>query len=188
MRSRDPHLCGPFQDLEGTPRSFMPLGFCKCGKMTICWFLFLKRGSLNYKSFRSHKTASILVLVQFRVGKVDVRRGGPCAWHRCVREQNNNDNNNDGDDHNTQFRSTVAWMLGLPGCFLVSHALSSLFMEPKSGPGNPGLLRLYLCGPLYCIASLVLAGSPLEGSWTDSLQEDEEHPASHGMWAGGQEL
>lgn len=29
------------------------------------------RGSLNYKSFGAHETASILVLVQFSVGKVE---------------------------------------------------------------------------------------------------------------------
>ena len=47
------------------------------------------RGPLNDKSFRSHKNASALVLIQFRVGKVEAKTHGlpvygVWAWHSCV--------------------------------------------------------------------------------------------------------
>lgn len=37
----------------------------------------------------------------------------------------------------------VSWTLELPGYLLISYALSCLLKEPKSGSGNPELLRIY---------------------------------------------
>lgn len=59
-------------------------------------------------------------------------------------------------------------------------------MEPKS-VWQPTATENLPVWPLDCIGVFVLAGNLLEGSWTDSLQEDKEHPSSYGTWAGGQE-
>lgn len=82
----------------------------------------------------------------------------------------------------------VSWILEFPGRFLISYALSYLPVERKSGSGKPEPLRMYPCGLFTTQHPRSLAGSPLEGSWTSSSQEDEEHPNTHWILAGGQDL